>query len=57
VSLLALSASTGAEFLADGIASALGERLRIPDARSCRDYARANYDNAVIARRVADVYR
>jgi glycogen synthase len=49
--------STGAGALADGIASALGGRLRMPDARACRDYARAHFDNAVIARRVANVYR
>jgi glycogen synthase len=49
--------STGAQALADGIASALTGRLRMPDARACRDFARAHFDNAVIARRVADVYR
>jgi glycosyltransferase involved in cell wall biosynthesis len=49
--------TTGAEALADGIASALAGRLRMPDAQACRDFARANFDNAVIARRVANVYR
>jgi glycosyltransferase involved in cell wall biosynthesis len=49
--------TTGAEALADGIASALAGRLRVPDAQACRDFARANFDHAVIARRVAEVYR
>jgi glycosyltransferase involved in cell wall biosynthesis len=49
--------STGAEALADGIASALAGRLRMPDSTACRDFARARFDHAVIARRVAEVYR
>jgi glycogen synthase len=49
--------STGAQALADGIVSALNGQLRMPDARACRDFARAHFDHAVIARRVAEVYR
>jgi glycosyltransferase involved in cell wall biosynthesis len=49
--------STGAQALADGIASALAGRLRMPDSTACRDFARSHFDHAVIARRVAEVYR
>lgn len=48
---------TGAEAIAEGLASALHGGMRLPDARACRDYALANFDNSVIARRVAEVYR
>lgn len=48
---------TGAEAIAEGLGAALYGRTRLPDARACRDYAFAHFDNAVIARRVAEVYR
>ncbi|HXZ07411.1 MAG TPA: glycosyltransferase family 4 protein [Paraburkholderia sp.] len=47
---------TGAAAIADGLAAALDGSLRLPHADACRAYARANLDNAVIARRVASVY-
>lgn len=37
--------------------ASLSGKLRLPDARACRDFASANFDNSVIAQRVADVYR
>lgn len=49
--------ATGADAIADGIDAALDGRLRLPSDEECREYARANFDNAVIARRVAQVYR
>ncbi|RKP48482.1 glycosyltransferase family 4 protein [Trinickia fusca] len=49
--------ATGADAIAEGIDAALDGRLRLPDAQACREYALANFDNAVIARRVAQVYR
>ncbi len=49
--------SPGAQAISDGLESALYGRMQLPDAKACRDYALANFDNAVIARRVADVYR
>lgn len=49
--------STGAAAIAEGLGAALRGTLRLPDANACRTYARANFDNAVIARRVAAVYR
>ncbi|CAG4892541.1 glycosyltransferase family 4 protein [Paraburkholderia saeva] len=48
--------STGAEAIASGLAAALDGSLRLPDADACRAYARENFDNAVIAKRVASVY-
>ncbi|MEA3120300.1 MAG: hypothetical protein QOI13_3570 [Paraburkholderia sp.] len=47
---------TGAAAIADGIDAALRGTLRLPDANVCRAYACANFDIAVIARRVAAVY-
>ncbi|MBP0596450.1 glycosyltransferase family 1 protein, partial [Paraburkholderia sp. LEh10] len=35
---------------------ALDGSMKLPDADACRAYARANFDNPVIARRVAGVY-
>jgi glycogen synthase len=49
--------STGAEAIAEGLTDALSGKLKLPDARRCRDFAMANFDNSVIARRVAEVYR
>jgi glycosyltransferase involved in cell wall biosynthesis len=49
--------ATGADAIADGLAAALDGRLKLPDADACRAYARVNFDNPVIARRVAAVYR
>lgn len=48
--------STGASAIADGLAAALRGALRLPDAEACYAYARENFDNAVIAKRVAEVY-
>ncbi|CAB3768491.1 glycosyltransferase family 4 protein [Paraburkholderia solisilvae] len=48
--------STGADAIADGLAQALDGSLKLPDADACRAYARANFDNPVIAQRVATVY-
>jgi glycosyltransferase involved in cell wall biosynthesis len=48
--------TTGAAAIADGLAAALDGSLKLPDADACRAYARANFDNAVIAKRVAAVY-
>ena len=44
---------TGAAAIAQGLAAALDGSLKLPDADACRAYARKNFDNAVIARRVA----
>jgi glycosyltransferase involved in cell wall biosynthesis len=49
--------ATGSAALAEGLIGALSGSLNVPDADACRAYARANFDNAVIARRVAAVYR
>jgi len=48
--------TTGAAAIADGLASALDGSLKLPDAEACRTYARDNFDNSVIAKRVASVY-
>jgi len=48
--------ATGAEAIAEGLGAALDGTLKLPDAQACRDYARANFDNSVIAKRVAAVY-
>jgi glycosyltransferase involved in cell wall biosynthesis len=48
--------TTGAAAIADGLAAALNGSMKLPDADACRAYARANFDNAVIAKRVASVY-
>ncbi|AOJ06301.1 glycosyltransferase family 4 protein [Burkholderia mayonis] len=46
----------GARAIADGLTAALSGSLVLPDADACRRYAREHFDNAVIARRVAEVY-
>ncbi|TOY83703.1 glycosyl transferase family 1 [Burkholderia pseudomallei] len=46
----------GAAAIPDGLAAALSGSLVRPDADACRRYARAHFDNTVIARRVAAVY-
>ncbi len=48
--------ATGADAIAEGIDAALSGRLKLPDAQACRDYARNHFDNAVVAKRVAEVY-
>ncbi|CAG4898930.1 glycosyltransferase family 4 protein [Paraburkholderia gardini] len=48
--------ATGAAAIAEGLAAALDGSLKLPDADACRAYARENFDNAVIAKRVASVY-
>lgn len=48
--------STGAAAIAEGLGAALTGTLKLPDAAACRAYARANFDNSVIAKRVAAVY-
>jgi glycosyltransferase involved in cell wall biosynthesis len=48
--------ATGAAAIADGLRAALDGSLKLPDADACRAYARANFDNSVIAKRVAAVY-
>jgi glycosyltransferase involved in cell wall biosynthesis len=48
--------STGADAIADGLGKALDGTIRLPDSDACRAYARANFDNPVIAKRVAAVY-
>ncbi|MBP0596441.1 glycosyltransferase family 1 protein, partial [Paraburkholderia sp. LEh10] len=35
---------------------ALDGSMKLPDADACRAYARANFDNPVIAARVASIY-
>ena len=47
---------TGANAIAAGLAGALNGSLQLPDADACRRYARENFDNSVIAKRVASVY-
>ena len=47
---------TGAKAIAEGLAGALNGSLKLPDADACRRYARENFDNSVIAKRVASVY-
>jgi len=48
--------STGADAIAEGLGKALDGTIRLPDPDACRAYARANFDNPVIAKRVAAVY-
>jgi len=48
--------STGAGAIAEGIDGALSGRIKMPDEHACKAYAREHFDNAVIAKRVADVY-
>jgi len=48
--------TTGADAIADGLGKALDGSLKLPDADACRKYARDNFDNPVIAKRVAAVY-
>lgn len=47
---------TGAAAIAEGIDAALSGRIKLPDEDACKRYAREHFDNAVIAKRVADVY-
>jgi glycosyltransferase involved in cell wall biosynthesis len=48
--------ATGSKAIADGLSKALDGTLKLPDADACRKYARDNFDNPVIAKRVAAVY-
>jgi glycosyltransferase involved in cell wall biosynthesis len=48
--------STGADAIAEGVQAVLDGSLVMPAGDACRAYARDNFDNAVIARRVAQVY-
>src|SRR5471030_2178982 len=48
--------STGVDAIAEGLIGALNGTLKLPDADACRRYARENFDNSVIAKRVASVY-
>ncbi len=48
--------ATGAAAIAEGLGAALDGSLKLPDADACRAYARDNFDNSVIAKRVASVY-
>lgn len=54
---LVLPPGGGFHTISSGIVDALLGRNRLPDAPACRDYARANFDNAVVAAGVAQVYR
>jgi glycosyltransferase involved in cell wall biosynthesis len=47
----------GAAGVADGIARALDGTLPLPSTEECRAFARARYDWAVVAQRVAQIYR
>ena len=47
---------TGSAAIAEGIDAAFSGRIKLPDEEACKTYARENFDNAVIAKRVADVY-
>jgi glycosyltransferase involved in cell wall biosynthesis len=49
--------SMGYDAIGAGIADALLGRVKLPDERACTRYARANFDNRVIAAKVAAVYR
>ncbi|MGF6758813.1 glycosyltransferase family 4 protein [Paraburkholderia sp. GAS42] len=49
--------SVGYRAIAAGIADALRGKRVLPDEAACRDYARARFDNAVVAAQVAQVYR
>ncbi|MEM5373501.1 glycosyltransferase family 1 protein, partial [Paraburkholderia azotifigens] len=49
--------STGADAIADGLTKAFDGTIRLPDADACRAYARANFDNTVIAKKIANVYQ
>jgi glycosyltransferase involved in cell wall biosynthesis len=49
--------SVGFQAIGSGLADALLGKRVLPDARACRSYALARFDNAVIAAQVADVYR
>jgi glycosyltransferase involved in cell wall biosynthesis len=48
--------AAGPASLAEGLCDALAGRLALPDADTCRDYARAHYDWPVIADRIAAAY-
>ncbi|MGF6777654.1 glycosyltransferase family 4 protein [Paraburkholderia sp. GAS334] len=49
--------SVGYRAIAAGIADALRGKRVLPDEAACRAYARARFDNAVVAAQVAQVYR
>ncbi|WP_118178991.1 glycosyltransferase family 4 protein [Paraburkholderia phosphatilytica] len=49
--------SMGYDAIGAGIADALLGRTKLPDERTCTRYARSNFDNRVIAAKVAAVYR
>jgi glycosyltransferase involved in cell wall biosynthesis len=49
--------SCGAAAISDGLGAALRGTLKLPDANACRAYARTKFDQEVIARQVAAVYR
>lgn len=49
--------SVGYQAIAAGISDALRGRRVLPDETACRAYARARFDNAVVAAQVARVYR
>lgn len=48
--------ATGAQAIAEGLGAALSGAIALPDEAACKRYARDHFDNAVIARRVAEVY-
>jgi glycosyltransferase involved in cell wall biosynthesis len=49
--------SIGYQAIAAGISDALRGKRVLPDEAACREYARARFDNAVVAAQVARVYR
>jgi glycosyltransferase involved in cell wall biosynthesis len=53
---LVLSA-IGFKALGNGLADALLGHRALPDEKACREYARSNFDVAVIAKKVTNVYR
>lgn len=49
--------SIGFDAIASGIVDALLGRRPLPDAETCRDYAKSRFDRPVVARQIAEVYR
>ncbi|MGC2968994.1 glycosyltransferase family 4 protein [Paraburkholderia aspalathi] len=49
--------SSGFQALGGGISEALLGTRVLPDAKACRDYARAHFDHPVVAAQVARIYR
>jgi len=49
--------SGGFRAIGEGMADALLGRRRLPDATACRNYARRNFDQPVVAAQVARIYR